>query len=185
VKMLALVLAAVVVSGTLSLPRERVGVRAALSAPRAVAVVDDPKREDPRPALSLGRERVPEPPVHFAAIDIYLDPQGQPLAAYQFEFTAKEGQIKVVGVGNGEHPAFRQPPYCDRAAMVEGRADRIIVAAFNTAPPEDLPTAKTRVTTIHLQYTGDTPPQYAATLTVAVTADGTRIPAQLTFSEGP
>jgi hypothetical protein len=117
-------------------------------------------------------------------VDIHLDPQGQPLAAYQFEFTATTGHIQVVGIENGEHAAFRQPPYCDRAAMAEGRADRIIVAAFNTAPPADLPTARTRVTTIHLQYAGDAPPHYAATLTVAATADGTKIPAVLTFTEG-
>jgi hypothetical protein len=117
--------------------------------------------------------------VHFAPLHIYLDSGNKSLAAFQFELKAAVGQIKIVGVEGGEHPAFNQPPYYDPAALM---SDRIIIAAFNTG--NDLPTGKTRVATIHLQIVGDTEPRYELELTVAADADGNKIPAEITFEKG-
>ena len=112
--------------------------------------------------------------VRFAPLAIYVDPQGMPLAAYQFELKAVAGQVQIVGVEGGEHTAFKAPPYYDPAALAQ---DRIIIAAFST--DQDLPTAKTRVATIHLQVTGDVEPQYELTLTVAAEDNGQTIKAQI------
>jgi len=87
-----------------------------------------------------------EPRVRFAPVHVYLDSGRKPLAAYQFELRATTGTIKIVGVEGGEHPAFKEAPYYDPAALAK---DRIIIAAFNTG--RDLPKGRTRIATIHLQ----------------------------------
>ena len=104
---------------------------------------------------------------------IYLDSGDTPLAAYQFELKAKTGQIKIVGVEGGEHPAFREAPYYDPAALMH---DRIIIAAFNTGT--DLPHGRTRIATIHLQILGDAEPQYELKLVVAADRDAEEVPAE-------
>ena len=43
----------------------------------------------------------------FVAMDLIIDPKGEPLAAYQVEITAPAG-IKIVGVEGGQHPEFRK-----------------------------------------------------------------------------
>jgi len=115
----------------------------------------------------------------FAPVHIYLDSGGKPLAAYQFELKATYGQIKIVGVEGGEHPAFKEAPYYDPAALMN---DRIIIAAFNTG--RDLPSGRTRIATIHLQILGDTQPEYQLTLVTAADADGQTIPAVLNLQTG-
>ncbi len=117
--------------------------------------------------------------VRFAPVHIYLDPGDKPLAAYQFELRAKTGQIKIVGVEGGEHPAFQEAPYYDPAALMN---DRIIIAAFNTG--SDLPHGRTRIATIHLQILGDAEPQYELKLIVAADKEGERIPADLNLQMG-
>lgn len=110
-----------------------------------------------------------KPPVRFEAVDIHMD-SAQPLAAYQFELAAEVGQIKIVGVEGGEHPAFKKPPYYDPAALMN---HRIIIAAFNTG--QNLPKGRTRVARIHVQVTGEKEPVYAVKLVTAARADGTEI----------
>ena len=117
--------------------------------------------------------------VRFAPLDIYLDSGNEGLAAFQFELKTVTGQIKIVGVEGGEHAAFKQPPYYDPAALAN---DRIIIAAFNTS--RDLPTGRSRITTIHLQIIGDIQPEYELNLIVAANADGENIPAKITFEKG-
>ena len=117
--------------------------------------------------------------VSFVPLNIYLDSGSKSLAVFQFELKATAGQIKIVGVEGGRHPAFNQPPYYDPAALMN---DRIIIAAFNTG--NDLPTGKTRIATIHLQTIGDIEPKYELELTVAADADGNKIPAEITFEKG-
>ncbi len=112
-----------------------------------------------------------EQKVRFAPVHIYLDPGGKPLAAYQFELKARTGQIKIVGVEGGEHPAFQEAPYYDPAALMN---ERIIIAAFNTG--RDLPTGRTRIATIHLQILGDAEPEYELKLIVAAGAEGQELP---------
>ncbi len=91
----------------------------------------------------------------------------------------RTGQIKIVGVEGGEHPAFQEAPYYDPAALMN---DRIIIAAFNTG--SDLPHGRTRIATIHLQILGDAEPQYELKLIVAADKEGERIPADLNLQTG-
>ncbi len=123
--------------------------------------------------------KAPEQRVRFAPVHIYLDSGATPLAAYQFELKAGTGQIKIVGVEGGAHPAFQAAPYYDPAALMH---DRIIIAAFNTGA--DLPTGRTRIATLHLQILGDTEPEYELSLTVATDTEGHNLPAQLNFEKG-
>ncbi len=125
------------------------------------------------------RYETEQPKVRFVSLPVYIDSGSSTLAAYQFELKTKSGQVKIVGLENGEHPAFAEPPYYDTAALAK---DRIIIAAFNTG--NNLPTGKTRVVTIQLQVIGDTEPQYELNLTVASDSDGNEIPAKITFEKG-
>ncbi len=145
----------------------------------------------------VGRASRPERTnVRFAPVHVYLDPAGKPLAAYQFELVAwasrpwiqdhgqdaratGAGQIKIVGVEGGEHPAFQEAPYYDPAALMN---DRIIIGAFNTG--SDLPTTRTRIATIHLQITGDAEPKYELKLITAADSSAEEIPAQINLHSG-
>ncbi len=118
--------------------------------------------------------------VRFQAVDIFVDSKEVPLAAYQLAFSVKSGDARVVGVEGGEHPAFKDAPFYDPKAIQQ---ERVIVAAFNTAASDKLPSGKTRVATIHLQILGESPPQYALTLQAAATVDGGKIAAEVTFEE--
>ncbi|HUT28442.1 MAG TPA: hypothetical protein VMX13_01520 [Sedimentisphaerales bacterium] len=117
--------------------------------------------------------------VRFAPLDIYVDSGSRALAAYQFELKAHSGDVEIVGVEGGPHPAFRQPPYYDPAALAN---DRIIIAAFNTG--SDLPTGHTRVATVHLRIVGDAEPEYEIKLILAADAQGDKIPAEITYAKG-
>ena len=121
----------------------------------------------------------PEAAVRFEAVDVYIDSAARPLAAYQFEFAAETGEIKIVGVEGGEHEAFKQPPYYDPAALSN---DRIIIAAFNTG--RNLPSGKTRVARIPLQVTGAVEPEYVVIVSAAATSDGEEIAARGTIAQG-
>ena len=122
---------------------------------------------------------VNQPKVRFAPLHIYLDSGNKSLAAYQFEFKATAGQIKIVGVEGGQHKAFEEAPYYDPAALAN---DRIIIAAFNTG--SELPKGRTRIATIHLQIIGDDEPDYELKLIVAADADANEIPAKISFEKG-
>ena len=117
--------------------------------------------------------------VRFAPLRIYIDTSDKKLAAYQFELKAAVGQIKIVGVEGGSHPAFQAPPYYDPAALMN---NRIIIADFNTG--QNLPQAKTLVATLHLQITADVEPEYELELAVAADGQGTRIPATISYQTG-
>lgn len=122
------------------------------------------------------------PAVRFDAIDLYVDTGDDPLGAYQLDLSAAVGDVKIVGLEGGEHPAFAEPPYYDPAAM---QGDRVIIAGFSTAAAHTLPTGKTRIATIHVQITGDIEPKYSVELQVSATTDGKGIPAEFTLETGP
>jgi len=105
-------------------------------------------------------------PIRFRPVDVYVDPHGQPLAAYQVEITAA-GSAMIVGVEGGAAPAFAWPPHHDPAALTH---KRIIIAAFSTDAA--LPTGRTRVATVHMRESGPGQPTYRATLQVAGGPDG-------------
>jgi len=117
--------------------------------------------------------------VSFYPLDIYIDPHGEPLAAYQFELHDEAQCLKIVGVEGGDHPAFKTPPYYDPQALSK---NRIIIAAFSTE--SELPKDKTRVATIHVVETGDRAPQTSVELTVAASSDGSRIEAAVSVVKG-
>ncbi len=116
----------------------------------------------------------------FCAMDIFLNSKGTPLAAYQLEFAVTNGPARIVGIEGGEHAAFRHPPFYDPKAM---QHERVIIAAFTTAPAQQLPTGKTRVATIHLQLDQNQIPQPELKLEAAADVDGKRIVAEATFQE--
>jgi hypothetical protein len=128
---------------------------------------------------SKQNETIVRQKVRFEPLHVYLDSGNQKLAAYQFELKATTGQVKIVGIENGGHPAFEEPPYYDPAALAK---DRIIIAAFST--DKNLPKGRTRVTTIQLQIIGDAEPQYEVQLTVAADENGNEIPAKITLEKG-
>jgi hypothetical protein len=128
---------------------------------------------------AAGSRKPAEGRVRFAPVHIYLDSGDRLLAAYQFELKAGSGPIKIVGVEGGEHPAFKEAPYYDPAALMN---DRIVIAAFNTGT--ELPHGRTRIATIHLQILGDTEPQYELKLVTAADKDGQEIRAELNLQTG-
>lgn len=116
--------------------------------------------------------------VRFVAIDVYLD-SAEPVAAWQFELKDRNGLMKIVGVENGESPAFARAPYYDREAVQRGSADRIIVADFSLAEPSQLPSGHTRIATLHLMLTGPGEPAFELELITAVRHDGRTIDASI------
>ncbi len=121
-----------------------------------------------------------EAAVRFCAVDVYVDSGAAPLAAYQLEFSVAGGAAKIVGIEGGEHPAFAEPPYYDPTAM---QNDKVIIAAFNTAPASQLPRGKTRIATIHLRTTSAAELQYESKLEAAADSNGKRIPAEISVQE--
>jgi hypothetical protein len=116
----------------------------------------------------------------FSAADIYVDSASAPLAAWQIEFAATNGTVKIVGIEGGDHAAFRDPPFYDPKAI---QRERVIIAAFSTASAEKLPTGKTRVATIHIRISGTGTPRFEVKLHAAAGPDGTRVAAEATFEE--
>lgn len=114
----------------------------------------------------------------FAAVDIYLD-SAEPVAAWQFELSNRNGSMKIVGVENGESAAFGRAPYYDREAVRLGTADRIIVADFSLADASLLPSGRIRIATLHLILTDTDDPAFDLDLVTAVTHDGRRIDASI------
>jgi hypothetical protein len=105
----------------------------------------------------------------FVAMDLFINPHGEALAAYQVEITAPAG-VKIVGVEGGEHPEFRKAPYYDPKGI---QHERLIVAAFSVADASKLPAAPTRVLTVHLEC--ETDPKLETNLKVAANARGQKI----------
>ena len=125
-----------------------------------------------------GSSRADEMKVRFAALDVHLE-AAQPVAAWQFELSEAGGRMRVVGVENGDSPAFAKAPYYDWKAVNDGRADRIIVADFTVRPPVELPAGKVRIATVHVRITGDSDPEYVLRLVTAGNATGKPIPASV------
>jgi hypothetical protein len=121
-----------------------------------------------------------EPAVRFGAVDLYIDSKDKPLAAYQLEFSAPAGDVKIIGIEGGEHPAFSRPPYYDPKAMQQ---ERVIIAAFSTNAVDNLPVGKTRVATIHFQVRSAASPDFQLKLQVAADAQGNKIPVEASAQE--
>jgi len=109
-----------------------------------------------------GEDLAADPSVRFVPLHITLDPQGEALAAYQFELKTLSGRVKIVGMEGGDHAAFSAPPYYDAEAMMR---DRVIIAAFSTELK--LPTTSTRIATLHLRVLGGAEPEFHLEIKVA------------------
>jgi len=116
----------------------------------------------------------------FRVVDIYVDSKGAPLAAYQLRFSMTNTNVKIVGIEGGDHPAFREPPLYDPRAI---QHERVIIAAFNTGPSDELPKGKTRVATIHLEAMGDDALQCTLKVQTAANPDGKKIAIAATWEE--
>lgn len=118
--------------------------------------------------------------VRFEAVDVFVDSGARPLAAYQLTFRATRGDVKIVGIEGGEHSAFKEAPFYDPAAIQKEHA---VLAAFNTAALDQLPTGRTRVATVHVQIRGTDAPRFVAKFETAATHNGTAITARTSFQE--
>jgi hypothetical protein len=107
----------------------------------------------------------------FDAIDIFVDSGSQPLAAYQLTFNSQNG-AKIVGIEGGDPGVFAEPPYYDPEAM---QKEEVVIAAFNTAGADRLPTGRIRVATIHVQTEAKIVPTYKVEASAAATRDGKQI----------
>ena len=116
--------------------------------------------------------------VQFQSLDIIID-SPEPLAAWQFELTDRNGSMLIVGVENGDSAAFANAPYFDLDAVQSGRADRIIVADFNAQPSAALPTGATRIATVHVRLDAFSDPDYELRLVAAGNAAGEPIDAAI------
>jgi hypothetical protein len=126
-----------------------------------------------RPGGAARGAGAPGQTVRYWMMDVIVDTDGQHLAAYQLEMTDPTGRSRIVGIEGGEHPAYKEPPYCAPAAMSqEGRA---ILAAFST--DRELPSGKIRVARVCVQTIGGGAPEFDVKLVVAATSDGRKIPA--------
>ena len=125
----------------------------------------------PTTAQQLVRE---EPGTRFVAVDVFIDPLGRGLAAYQIEIVDTSGASRLVGVEGGEHSAYSEPPFYDAAALQE---ERVILAAFSI--DDALPSTLTRVATLHVLIEQGRTPDWRLRLEVAATADGSEIPVKL------
>ncbi len=112
----------------------------------------------------------------FVAVDVYVSSTA-PLAAWQVEFDDVNGVTTVVGVENGNSDAFTDVPFYDRGAVERGDAERVIIADFSLAAAKDLPSGRTRVTTLHLMVEGE--PEFRTRLVVAATHGGVTIDAEV------
>ena len=130
--------------------------------------------------LLAQRANEPIAAVRFQAVDIHVDSMNQPLAAYQIEFTADTEAVKIVGIEGGDHPAYRNAPYYDPRAI---QREQVVIAAFNTAAADSLPTGRTRIATVHLQISGDAQPDFVVRLTTAATVQGEKVAATVTAKE--
>ena len=118
----------------------------------------------------------------FTFVDVFIDPQGKPLAAYQFELRTAAGEAKLVGIEGGDHAAFAHPPYYDPKALM---TDRVVIAAFNTAAADKLPSGKTRGARLMVRAGGgNEPARYDVKLQVAASADAKPIQGLISVVEG-
>jgi hypothetical protein len=104
---------------------------------------------------------------HFLQVEIYLDPEGAELAAYQCELRSPTVPVRLVGIEGGAHPAFAEPPFYDLDARIE---ERIVLAAYCTQGA--LPRTKTLLARVHVEYTGAVKPQFTIEVQAAAKRGG-------------
>lgn len=130
----------------------------------------------PSQTLAQDTPAADEGVTRFEAVDIYINTDTKPLAAYQVELIANQKRVQIAGVEGGEHDAFREPPFYDPDAL---SMNRVVVAAFSTA--DDLPSGKVRIARIHAQVHCNAECEYEIKLITAATSDGSVISPDLSI----
>jgi hypothetical protein len=121
----------------------------------------------------------PAASARFTYVDLIIDPHGQPLAAWQIEFSADTASVSLVGVESGEGPAYsKRPPYYDPAALA---GHRIIVGDFSL--DSTLPTTRTRVARLMLEIQGDAKPHFTTRLMAAANPAAQSIPVDVSIAQ--
>ncbi|MCL4178839.1 MAG: hypothetical protein KJ072_13995 [Verrucomicrobia bacterium] len=134
-------------------------------------------------SMAVAQESAPRSePVHFRAVEVFVDSKDKALAAYQLEFSASGGDAKIVGIEGGGHAEFREAPFYDPKAIQQ---ERVIFGAFSTASADRLPKGITRVATIHLRTVGIESPRLTVKVSAAATAGGDKIPITASAKEKP
>jgi hypothetical protein len=116
----------------------------------------------------------------FAVYDIYLDPQSEPIAAYQLKIWDKNAAIKILSVEGGEHPAFQKAPYFDPKAI---QRDIIKLAAFHLGTSDELPARRTRIASLHVEIGPGLQPNLVIEIEAAARPGGKRILSQATITK--
>ena len=106
----------------------------------------------------------------FFHLDVFVDPYGVPLAAWQVHVEDETGRAVLVGIEGGEHAAFVEPAYHDPAAL---QGERVILAALSV--DSDLPRERTRVARLHWSVRGDVEPDFRIELQAAADPSGAQI----------
>lgn len=150
-------------------------------------VFHEPARIDELPSVRIAAADA----VRFIPVEIHINtaPVGLPggndarLAAWQFDLTCDDPAVRIVGIEGSTHKAFNDPPHYDPAAM---KTNRVIVAAYNTSPPADLPHGKLRIATVNVMIPAGSNPTFTLSLTAAADANAKALPhAVATLKEGP
>jgi hypothetical protein len=114
------------------------------------------------------------------AVDVMLAAGGDRLAAYQLELVATNATVKIVGVEGGEPAVFRPAPHYDPSAL---QGERVVLGAFTTAPPADLPEGRVRVARVHCLVGSGARVGFVARQVVAASASGRPLTAQVSLDE--
>ena len=116
----------------------------------------------------------------FAVFDIFLDTNGEPLAAYQLKISDKNAAVKIISVEGGEHTSFAAAPKFDPKAI---QRDMIKLAAISLDSSEKLPTARVRIASLHVEIGPGLSPDWAAIVERAGRAGGQKIDASISISK--
>ena len=123
---------------------------------------------------------VPSAAAEFAVYDVFLEPHGEPIAAYQLKIWDQNSAVKILSVEGGEHKSYRKPPFFDPKAI---QKNVIKLAAFATDPPDALPNRKTRVATLHVEINEALNPRLIVVIEAAARPGGSRIFTEATISK--
>ncbi|MGD9688886.1 MAG: hypothetical protein AB7K52_01980 [Phycisphaerales bacterium] len=117
-----------------------------------------PTPTEPAAAPDSGAGTTPSPlsvPPQEEWVDLVINPQGIPLAAYQVEFEppVRPGfQARVVEVQGGTHPAFSAATFAEAPGRADANIRTLNFVGLSFAPPSGLPTGPTRVARFRVRY---------------------------------